>query len=154
LQKREVDITVLLQNIVSSFETSANLKHIRLEFSAIPAVTLYADADRLSQVFSNLLDNALRYTPERGRTEVMLTSVAEKVTVSVRDGGPGLASESLNKVFDRFYKADERSGSGLGLSIVQTLVKLHGGLVTARNHPEGGAVFEVTLTRASPSLDH
>jgi two-component system, OmpR family, sensor histidine kinase BaeS len=147
LQKREVDLSEVLQSVISSFETSANLKNVQLEFTAQHSVLVHADADRLTQVFGNLLDNALRYTPENKRIEVRLESAAETASIYIHDAGPGLSTEALGKVFDRFYKADERSGSGLGLAIVKTLVELQGGLVTVSNHPESGAVFEVRLAR-------
>ncbi len=149
LQKRDIDLTILLQDIVSSFETSAKLRNIRLEFTAQHPVLVHADGDRLTQVFSNLLDNALRYTPEQERIEVRLESDARVATISIHDAGPGLSAEALGKAFDRFYKADERSGSGLGLDIAKTLVELQGGSVAVSNHPEGGAVFEVTFVAST-----
>jgi signal transduction histidine kinase len=149
LQKRDIDLGELIKHVVSSFEAPAKLKDVQLELSA-RSLMIHADADRLTQVFSNLLDNALRYTPEQGRIKVGLESGTGNITICIRDSGPGLSDEALEKAFDRFFKGDERSGSGLGLVIVKTLIELHGGSVTARNHPEGGAVFEISLTRAWP----
>jgi len=105
------------------------------------------DRDRLEQVLQNLAANALRHTPDGGTITLSSAATANGIAVTVRDTGSGIPPEHLPLIFDRFYKADASrkaaGGSGLGLSIVKTIVERHGGTITARN--DGGAVFEITL---------
>lgn len=115
------------------------------------AETVTGDPDRLEQVFQNLAANALRYAPERSTIRLTARRDASGVVVSVEDEGPGIDPEHLPHVFDRFYKADtSRSpagGSGLGLSIVKTIVERHGGRISASSRP-GRTMFEVWLPLA------
>ena len=117
---------------------------------AVPEMT--GDANRLEQAVQNLVANAVRHTPAGGRVGVTISRVADGVTITVDDSGPGIPAEHLPRVFDRFYKVDESrtgtatpSGSGLGLSIVRAIVTRHGGKVTAENRAEGGARFQIFL---------
>ncbi len=139
------NLAALVRDVVESFEPRAAAKGVRLEVRAEEA-TLMGDAPRLRQVVGNLLDNALRFAPERSSVEVTLRTDQVGVSLLVRDTGPGLSESDRVRVFERFYRADaERSGSGLGLAIVKSLVELHGGRVEAMNAPEGGALFRVSL---------
>ena len=110
-----------------------------------------ADADRLGQVFTNLLDNASRHTPAGGRVEVVADRDGDSVRIRVTDTGEGIAPEHLSHVFERFYRVDTardraHGGSGVGLAIVQAIVRAHGGSVTAASDGTGrGATFTVTL---------
>jgi signal transduction histidine kinase len=106
------------------------------------------DRDRLEQALQNLAANALRHTPDGGEISLSSASMPGGGTLlTVRDTGPGIPSEHLPLIFDRFYKVDasrkQTGGSGLGLSIVKTIVERHGGSITARN--DDGAVFEIRL---------
>jgi two-component system, OmpR family, sensor histidine kinase BaeS len=148
LNLQRIDLTKLLENVVASFEATANSKNVQIVLESKEAAFVRADSDRLTQVFSNLLDNALRYTPAHKRIHIKLTTKEQSVQIDIHDAGSGLSTEALVKAFDRFYKGDERSGSGLGLAIVKSLVELQGGLVTVSNGLEGGAVFRVTLPKA------
>ena len=112
--------------------------------------TIFADPQRLEQIFNNLLSNALRFTPRGGSVTVDLKCSANQVVISVRDNGPGIPEHALAHVFDRFYKADysrsrSNGGTGLGLSIAKKLALSHGGDLTATNHPAGGALFTLSL---------
>jgi signal transduction histidine kinase len=109
-----------------------------------------ADATRIRQIVQNLLANALSHTPEGGRVSVHVAREGGNAVVSVRDSGPGIAAEDLERIFERFYRVDEsrgreRGGAGLGLSIVRRLVELHGGKVWAESMPGLGATFVFTL---------
>ena len=112
------------------------------------------DPARLHQALLNLLDNALRYSPDGSRIEVNLEHRDRWCLISVRDQGPGLSASDLERMFERFYRGDPararapRVGSGLGLPIVRQIALSQGGLVRARNHPEGGAQLELLLPRA------
>lgn len=112
---------------------------------------LTADPDRLGQVLTNLLDNAVRHTPQGGRVELGAARTAATLRLSVRDTGSGIAAEHLPHLFERFYRADAardraHGGSGIGLAIVRSIVHAHGGSVTATSAGPGhGAVFTVEL---------
>jgi two-component system, OmpR family, sensor kinase len=113
-------------------------------------VTVVGDEDRLRQVVANLLANALRHTPDHAAVDVDVRMVDGRARLSVADSGPGLDAESASRVFERFYRADSSrasatGGSGLGLSIVQSVVAAHGGRVTLDTAPGEGARFVVEL---------
>ena len=147
LQKLELGgcVTGILENYAHrADETSVKLLFERPEGN----VWVNADAQRLTQIFSNLLDNAFRVAPDGGTGTIRLTLKEQSSTVSlsVEDDGPGLSAELLPRIFDRFVQGKDKTGSsGLGLAIVKTLVTLHGGTVSADNRAEGGARFTVTL---------
>jgi signal transduction histidine kinase len=123
--------------------------------SAVGTPLIWGDADRLEQAIQNVAANAIRHTPEGGTVTLSAQRSDEFVKITVSDTGPGIPSEHLPHIFDRFYKADAsragtstRSGSGLGLSIVRAIVHRHGGEVSAVNRPDGGAVFTLLLPAA------
>ncbi len=111
-----------------------------------------ADLNRLRQVIANLLDNALKYTPAGGRVDIEASGGEDGVRIVVRDTGPGIPAEELPHIWERLFRGDRsRStpGLGLGLSLVQAIVRAHGGTVTARSLPEAGAEFTVRLPPVS-----
>jgi heavy metal sensor kinase len=108
------------------------------------------DRDQLGRVFTNLLDNAVKYTPPGGRIDVTLARAGEQVSVCVRDTGRGIPPDDLPHIFDRFYRADrarsrQEGGAGLGLAIVQAIVQAHSGRVDAESTSEAGTTIRVTL---------
>ncbi len=118
-------------------------------------VVVDADADRLSQVLTNLLDNARRYTPTHGHVTVTADRSCDTAVIIVSDDGDGIAEEHLPHLFDRFYRVDTardrtHGGSGIGLSIARAITEAHGGAITAHSDGPGrGARFTVTLPTAS-----
>jgi signal transduction histidine kinase len=153
LERHVVDVRALVAQVVSSFEARAGDRGMKLEFvSDLSRCDAPIDSSRIIQVVSNLIENAIRYAPEGGFARVSLNTNLNEILVTVRDSGAGIEADQLERVFDRFYRTDaSRSrftgGSGLGLAIVRTMVELHGGRITVRNHPEGGAEFEVRLPK-------
>ena len=126
-------------------------RDIRLT-SALPGdlPPVSADADRLTEILLNLLDNALRHTPAGGIIEVTAARAGQMVRLAIADTGPGIPAAERERIFDRFYRLDaSRSaatgGSGLGLAIVRSLVAAHGGTITVDERPGGGARFTVAL---------
>jgi two-component system sensor histidine kinase ChvG len=151
IQKEEqtnVDVCELLRRLVDGFRMR---ERDRVAFElALPdePLEVRATADRLMQVFENLLDNAVSFAPE---VFVRASGDERNVFVRVRDRGPGIPEENLGRLFDRFFTyrpAEQRRHTGLGLSIVKTIVEAYGGSVSASNDPDGGALFEVRLPRA------
>lgn len=112
-----------------------------------------ADRDRILQVFSNLVGNALRFTPEGGRIVLRAEAGEDEVVFGVDDTGPGVPEEDRERLFERFWKVDrsEREGAGLGLAIVRGIVEAHGGRVWEEGEPGSGARFRFTVPACSPS---
>ena len=105
----------------------------------------------MTQVLTNILDNALRYTPEGGRIILSVKEVKDQVELAIQDSGPGLNSEDLDRVFDRFYRTDASrqrdGGSGLGLAIAKSIVQAHGGQVSAESEPGKGLKVVMRLPK-------
>jgi signal transduction histidine kinase len=141
------DLHEMVNEVAHSFKSAIEEKQITLLVNIPKSLTLYCDRHRMLMCLSNLFDNALRYTPQGGFIEIGAQQEATQTTLWVRDNGPGIPTSDLPHIFDRFYQGKNAPayGSGLGLSIVQSIVKAHGGKVYAENHPEGGAKFTITL---------
>lgn len=161
LRKSILPLKAIIQSALETSRPGIMASKHSLSVSDVPDdVWIDGDHTRLSQVLSNLLNNAAKYTPEGGRISVAFDSTPSFVKISVADNGVGIAPEMLPLVFDMFAQADrtlERSqgGLGIGLTLVRTLVEAHGGSVTAESPGLGkGSMFTVTLPRsaAPPSL--
>jgi signal transduction histidine kinase/ActR/RegA family two-component response regulator len=152
LQVRRVNLVPVIESAIESVRLAAEAKSIRLQ-SVLDseAGLLLGDANRLQQVVWNLLSNALKFTPKDGRVEIRLERVNSHAEITVSDTGPGISSDFLPFVFDRFRQHDSTTtrsygGLGLGLAIVRQLVELHGGTVTVVSPGIGqGTTFTVTL---------
>lgn len=152
--REPIDLTSLVADIAQTMTPLAEAKQQTLEFSGNAEPTALGDAQRLRQVFYNLLDNAIKYTPQQGRIEVVVSSADEVATVSIKDSGIGIPAEHLPHVFDRFYRVDnartrEKGGTGLGLSIAQTIVAAHDGRIEIHSEPDKGTTCTVRLPRAT-----
>ncbi len=148
----DVDLESCLLDAIEQLRPLASARRQRLGLTAPDnRIEVLADRDRLIQVAVNLIQNAVKYTPEDGEITVAIESSSPRfVRVLVRDTGPGIPAEDLDKIFDPFFRVQhgQRSGPkglGLGLSIVKTLVELQGGSVSANNWPVGGAEVSFTL---------
>jgi PAS domain S-box-containing protein len=148
LDLRPVELVPVIEAAVESFRPAARAKDIEVSLFLDPAVgPVGGDGARLQQVVSNLISNAVKFTPRGGRVEVRLDQDGSEAEIRVSDTGRGIAPEFLPRIFDRFTQEDEGSrrrypGLGLGLAIVRHLVELHGGTVTAASRGEGhGAAF-------------
>ena len=152
LELRPVNVVESVRAVIDSVGPTASAKHQSLTATLPEAPVLVAgDRERLQQIFWNLVSNALKYTPQKGRIEVALASNHETVDVTIRDTGVGIAAEVLPHVFERFRQGEggparEFGGLGLGLAIVRHLTEMHGGSVRAQSEGSGhGATFTVTL---------
>ena len=146
LHREPTDIGPLVADSVASFRPQADGAGIAL-VTAIDAglPQLEVDPVRLREVLSNLLSNALRYTPRGGSVRVGAAMLDGHVRVSVHDTGPGIAADALPHVFDRFYKSEESRGAGLGLAIAKSLVVAHGGEIEAVSAAGQGTDMRFTL---------
>ena len=149
-ERVRLDLAKLAENTAEQMCLLAEVKHIDLVYETATGVEIEGDRSRLKQVVVNLLDNAIKYTPEKGRVSLAVRSQNGSALLEVADTGPGVSDAALPHLFERFYRADEvRSreigGAGLGLSIVQSICTAHGGTVTAVNTPPTGCRFTVEL---------
>jgi signal transduction histidine kinase len=149
LRREQADVEQLFNRVAARHERETTHRRIALTTRVDAAATsVIGDADRLEQALQNLAANALRHTPDAGQIRLTAERQGHEVVLTIRDNGPGIPSEHLPLIFDRFYKTDlsrkaAGGGSGLGLSIVKAIVELHGGTISVRN--DNGAVFEVRL---------
>lgn len=148
LQREPVGVRALLGEVVELYEDLADVKRVRVTLEPGEEVVVGGARDRLRQVFANLLDNAIKYTPEDGSVTLMARRDLDMAVVTVSDTGVGIAGEHLPRIWERLYRADaSRSsrGLGLGLSLVKAYVHAHGGTVEAHSEPGRGAIFTVRL---------
>jgi CheY-like chemotaxis protein len=153
---RPIDLASVVNAAMQAAQPDAEAKQIYLEKSiGSPLPPILGDPIRLQQVASNLLSNAIKFTPASGRVEVLLRSAGSRVEFVVHDSGAGISADFLPRVFDRFEQEQNvstghRGGLGLGLSIVRSLVDLHGGTIRAESAGNGqGATFTVRLPVAA-----
>ena len=150
LHLRDVDLEEVARPIVASFEQQASNKGIELELTTLRPVRVEADPDRLSQVFVNLIDNALRHTSGGGRIRIELDARDSDAVLRVRDTGEGIPYRDLPHIFERFYVVDRSrtrgsGGAGLGLAIVKGIVDAHGGAISAESMLGRGTAFTIRI---------
>ena len=147
---QSVRLRSLVDRVLEDFKTQAETRRVELK-NDVPDLTALADSDRLQQVLGNLIGNAIKYGRPDGHVGVSGNLLnGTSIELCVQDDGPGIPSESLERVFERFYRVDkarsrEQGGTGLGLSIVKHIVQSHGGKVWAKSELGKGAAFYFTL---------
>lgn len=146
-----LDFTALVRQVVGEFAPFANSKNVDLGMGANQSEFLNGDKEALRILVGNLLDNAIRYTPEGGKVDVSLDKDGSNLVLSVKDTGSGIPTEDRERIFERFYRiaGNGVQGSGLGLAIVKQIVQKHGAeieVVTAGN--EAGAIFNIRFSSA------
>jgi two-component system heavy metal sensor histidine kinase CusS len=140
-----------IEKIVSFYQTLAEDRHVAITCDG--NADIFADPILFNRAVGNLIDNALRFTPDNGKIEIKIHDLGDNVEISVTDNGLGIAPEHLSRVFDRFYRADpsrSSGGTGLGLALVRSIVDLHGGAAAIQSKVGKGAT--VTLTFPSKPL--
>jgi two-component system OmpR family sensor kinase len=153
LERRRVDLLALATDAVHDGQSIAPQRTITMEvFDGPGTPEVLGDEARLRQVLGNLVANALQHTPETARITVRVGTADDDAVLEVADEGPGMTQEDAQRVFERFYRTDSSrtrasGGSGLGLSIVDSLVYAHGGRVTVTTAPGQGCCFRVILPR-------
>jgi signal transduction histidine kinase len=147
-EPHETALAEVVDDVLGTMAGMAAEKALQIE-SCVPAglPAVWADRERLHQVLSNLLGNAVKFTPVEGHIRVSAVLDGEEVRVAVEDTGPGIPAEHLENVFDRFWQArsTRRAGAGLGLAIARGVVEAHGGRISARSEVGRGTTFEFTL---------
>jgi len=148
-----IDLGELVEEVWSMLRPLADQRGVGLAFPDRTASLLWGDGSRLHRALLNLLDNAVRYSPDQAAVEVRIRDNDQWWELEVRDHGSGFSEDDLEHLFERFYRGDpsrvrsNRSGSGLGLAIVEQIALTHGGRVLASNHPGGGAQVELVLPK-------
>ena len=150
LRKEPTELGLLIGETVSAFRTQADAAGVNLKIQAdVDGLVLAIDPERIRQVLSNLIANALRYTPREGFIHVRYSATSSDerkfADIFVEDTGVGVAPEVLPQIFNRFYKSRDSSGSGLGLPIARHLVEAHGGSISAESQPGQGTTMHIRL---------
>lgn len=145
-----VDLSALCEDTLHALQPAAGKARLTLRGDIAEQVILPGDESKLSQVVYNLIDNAIKYTPEGGQVNVSLRADSRAATLVVQDNGIGIPEEDVKHIFDRFYRVDKArsratGGTGLGLSIVRQMVQLHGGEIRVDSVAGQGSAFTVTL---------
>ena len=157
LRPAEVAVMAIVKEVADALRTLATDKLISIEvLGADEHVDVWADRDKVLQILTNLIGNAVKFTPAHGRVAIAVERHdAEWVKLAVVDNGPGVPPEEAVKIFDKFYQAQQTNklnvkGTGLGLAISKALVELHGGNIWFENGADGGSVFSFTLPARQP----
>ncbi len=145
-----INLTSILIELVQIYKLQYQAKQINLKTQLTDSLYLLGNAVQLGRLFTNLIENALHYTPSKGVVEIKTSRVGSLIYVNVKDTGVGIAPEHLEQVFDRFWRADQSrsywaGGSGLGLAIAQAIAQKHGGLITVTSQLGVGSCFTVRL---------
>ena len=141
----------LIMPTIERLQPQADLKSIQFHMTECTDVPVWADADQLQRVLSNIFHNAIKFTPPDGSVIVSAIAEDECVRIEIQDSGPGIHPDDLPRIFERFFRADRTrkgAGTGLGLAIANHIVQAHGGVIWAENAPETGAIISFTLLRA------
>lgn len=161
LECETTSLISIIQSALAAARPAAEKQRVRIEPALdTSADEIFGDKHRLQQIISNLLTNAIKFTPAGGSVKVELQREGEKAKLKIQDTGIGIAPDLLPHIFDQFRQADASSkrkfgGLGLGLTIVKHLVELHGGAVFADSEGEGrGAIFTIELPLAAPKITH
>jgi heavy metal sensor kinase len=146
----EVHLKALLDELYEDSEVLAERKKIHVELRTSGPITIVGDRLRLRQLLLNLIDNAIKYTPDGGTVSLSLEGHDETAVIAVQDTGIGIPPEEQEKIFNRFYRVDkarsrELGGTGLGLSIARWIAELHRGTIAVQSEPGKGSTFTVTL---------
>ncbi len=152
LEKSEAELQPLAAGILAGFPARFVSGPVKVSNMLASGLKVRVDRARLEQVFINLLDNAVKFTPPGGSVEISAQDLHDSVKVLVRDDGPGIPAEHLPRLFERFYRVDkarsrELGGTGLGLSIVRHIVELHGGSVGVESAEGKGSTFWFTIPK-------
>jgi len=136
-----------IRQVILGMETKWSEKNIRMDLE-LRKIEFTGEEELLIQVWMNLLDNAIKFTPEGGKISVVAMKTKDEITVTIEDDGIGMSEETMNHIFEQFYRGDTENryeGSGLGLSLVQRIVNLHKGSVLVESVQGSGSIFMITL---------
>jgi two-component system, OmpR family, manganese sensing sensor histidine kinase len=146
--RETVNLAAMLADLIQLYQPPAAVKQIELKSQLSGSLDLLGDASQLNRLFTNLIINALDYTPPGGTVEIQASQVGQTILIKVQDTGIGIAPENLERIFDRFWRGDQsrsysQGGSGLGLAIAQAIAQSHNGQISATSELGKGSCFTV-----------
>jgi signal transduction histidine kinase len=156
LNLESVDLTAMMEEIAEIYLPEANKSGIiiELDLQSVPPVTL--DREKIARVLSNLIDNALKFTPTGGQIKMRLMQDEQQVDIQILDTGPGIPMEYRERIFDRYGQipgiSGRRRGTGLGLAFCKLAVDAHHGRIWVEDNPAGGSIFRIQLPNAGPAV--
>jgi PAS domain S-box-containing protein len=154
LELEHVDVAQIARSAIGSADPAAAAKALSLEFDGPETAVAFVDGHRIAQVFDNLVSNAIKFTPARGRVEVSVRFGGDALVATVSDSGRGIPEADQPRLFERFFRSSSTSdepGTGLGLTVVRAIVEGHGGEITCRSTPDDGTTFTFTLPQLAPA---
>jgi len=154
LEKQKIYILEIIEEVILFFEERAREKNITIDIKISEEdITIEADPDKLKQIFINLIDNSLKFTPENGKIKIEERKRGDFIEISVTDTGMGIPEEDIKNIFNRFYQAKHQGkiqykGTGIGLAITKSLVELHGGNIWVESKLNKGSKFTFTIPKS------
>jgi two-component system sensor histidine kinase ResE len=151
LQLTPLYLRPLLEGVIEKFKPQTERAKVRLNFNISDLPEIRGDADRLSQVFTNLLDNSIKFTPTGGEVHLQAFAKEQFVEITITDSGPGISSDEIPHIFERFYQGDPsrkggtQHGTGLGLAIVYEIVQAHDGTIKVYSTLGQGSTFTIQI---------
>jgi signal transduction histidine kinase len=149
LKREPTNLAALIRDTVAGLQAQAKESDARITMSLEEVEEAQVDPQRMREVLTNVLANAIRYSPRAGEVHIHLTAAASgaerMATISIRDQGPGMEPDVLSHVFERFYKSSDSGGMGLGLSIAKYIVEAHGGDIRAESEVGRGTLISFTV---------
>jgi heavy metal sensor kinase len=157
LDRQKLDIANLAREACDLFQSPADDKGLTLAYSGPDYISVTGDMRLIQRMVANLLDNAIKYTPAKGRIDVTVSTGADQlVQIEVRDNGRGISAKDQEHIFERFYRCDpsrSQAGTGLGLSFAQAVARAHNGEITVASKIGEGSTFMIRLPKNSSTLD-
>jgi two-component system sensor histidine kinase SenX3 len=156
-ERRPMAVDWLVGEVLDRARTGAAAKQIEITVSGVPGLTVYGSESQLATALTNLVDNAVTYSPEGSQVQIRCGSDGDHVQIAVVDRGIGIAAKELDRVFERFYRSDRArsratGGTGLGLAIVKHIATNHGGRVVVSSAPGEGSTFTLRLPARPPEV--
>jgi two-component system phosphate regulon sensor histidine kinase PhoR len=149
-EKEKLNINKILQEQVDFYQASAANRALELVLDQGELPPVMGNRQNIEEVFSNLISNAIKYSPDGGRISITTGTEKKYIRIDVRDTGLGIPSNQINRIFDRFYRVKDDqtrmiTGTGLGLAIVKNIVEAHNGIISVESEPGRGSTFFVYL---------
>lgn len=155
LNKVDFDLIDIINEVCEALDFQATQNSIELSHKGLSSVMVYADSQKIKQVFTNLVSNSIKYGKEKGQTIVRTYDMKDSVLIEVADTGVGISKEDLPRIFERFFRVDKNrsrqhgNSTGLGLSIVKHFLEAHGQEITVRSSPNKGSIFIFSLPKSN-----
>jgi signal transduction histidine kinase len=160
LNREVLSLKAIVTEVLKSLQALAEVKGIELNCNnGNEDFQVFADRDRMTQVLTNLVGNAIKFIPINGHIDVNISDIDDEIKVMVQDDGPGLGKDEVEKIFDRFVQIHQllgpgEHGTGLGLAITKELIEMHGGRIWAESEPGEGCCFTFVLSKYDPQAEN